>query len=107
MLKKIVLERFRGFKRLELDVPEVLVLMGPKSSGKTTVLHTEIWQRGKDRASFILGEIRKLLGADANTLTTSLSKVIERADVNLFPAGNPAVIPPEIAALLDWMTSNA
>lgn len=46
-------------------------------------------------------------GADANNMTTSLTKFIERADINLFPAGNPAVLPPEIAALLDWMTSNA
>ena len=39
MLRKIQLERFRGFQRLELTVPEILILMGPNSSGKTTALH--------------------------------------------------------------------
>jgi predicted ATP-dependent endonuclease of OLD family len=39
MLKYIKIERFRGFHQLEMDVPKVLVLMGPNSSGKTTVLH--------------------------------------------------------------------
>jgi AAA15 family ATPase/GTPase len=67
----------------------------------------EIWQRGKDRASFILGEIKKSLGTDGNNMTTTLSKFIERADVNLFPAGNTSIIPSEITTLLDWMTSNA
>jgi ABC-type sugar transport system ATPase subunit len=39
VLRKIQLERFRGFQRLELTVPEILILMGPNSSGKTTALH--------------------------------------------------------------------
>lgn len=39
MLNRLVIERFRGFSRLEVKVPSVLVLMGPNSSGKTTILH--------------------------------------------------------------------
>ena len=41
MLKRITIENFRGFKRLDIaqDLAAVTVLMGPNSSGKTTVLH--------------------------------------------------------------------
>ena len=70
--------------------------------------HPEIWQRGKDRATFILKEIKNALGPSAaNNMTTSLPKIIERADINVFPSGNPAVIPTEISMLLEWMITNA
>lgn len=41
MLKRITIENFRGFKQLDIaqDLGPVTVLMGPNSSGKTTVLH--------------------------------------------------------------------
>jgi predicted ATP-dependent endonuclease of OLD family len=39
MLNRLVIERFRGFTRLEVKLPKVLALMGPNSSGKTTALH--------------------------------------------------------------------
>lgn len=41
MLKRITIENFRGFKQLHIaqDLGLVTVLMGPNSSGKTTVLH--------------------------------------------------------------------
>ncbi len=68
----------------------------------------EIWQRGKDRATFILAQLKMALGnVAANNMTTALPKIIERADVNQFPAGNPAIIPTEISTLLDWMVTNA
>jgi predicted ATP-dependent endonuclease of OLD family len=67
----------------------------------------EVWQLGKERAGSILLELKNALGKAANNMTTALPKIIERADVNQFPAGNPAVIPSEIATLLDWMVKNA
>jgi len=67
----------------------------------------EIWQRGKDRASTVLGLIKNTLGNSANNMTTSLPQLIKRADLNSFPAGNPAVIPAEIRELLEWMVENA
>jgi predicted ATP-dependent endonuclease of OLD family len=39
MITKIKIQRFRGFKELECTVAPTTVLMGPNSSGKTTVLH--------------------------------------------------------------------
>jgi AAA ATPase domain len=41
MLKRISIQNFRGFKQLDIaqDLGPVTVLMGPNSSGKTTVLH--------------------------------------------------------------------
>jgi len=39
MLKQIKIKNFRGFHTLEINIPKVLVLMGPNSSGKTTALH--------------------------------------------------------------------
>ncbi len=67
----------------------------------------EVWQRGKDRASTVLGLIKATLGKSANNMTTSLPKLIERADSNRFPAGNQVVIPAEIRELLEWMVENA
>jgi hypothetical protein len=67
----------------------------------------EVWQRGKDRASTVLGLVKGTLGKSANNMTTSLPKLIERADSNRFPAGNQVVIPAEIRILLEWMVENA
>ncbi|HHH26735.1 MAG TPA: hypothetical protein ENK57_00060 [Polyangiaceae bacterium] len=39
MLNKISLERFRGFRSVEVELAQSTVLIGPNSSGKTTVLH--------------------------------------------------------------------
>lgn len=66
----------------------------------------EVWQRGKDRAATVLGLIKKSLGSHANNMTTSLPKIIERADLNSFPAGNSEIIPAEIRGLLEWMVDN-
>jgi predicted ATPase len=38
MLRRIALERFRGFARLEADLAPVSVLLGPNSSGKSSIL---------------------------------------------------------------------
>lgn len=39
MLKGVKLSNFRGFERLELDLKPISVVIGPNSSGKTSVLH--------------------------------------------------------------------
>jgi predicted ATP-binding protein involved in virulence len=39
MLTGISLQRFRGFRKLDADLRPVTVVMGPNSSGKTSVLH--------------------------------------------------------------------
>jgi len=39
MLSKVELRNFRGFDKLALDLEPVSVVVGPNSSGKTTVLH--------------------------------------------------------------------
>lgn len=39
MLKTLKLARFRGFRELEMELRPVSVVLGPNSSGKTTVLH--------------------------------------------------------------------
>ena len=65
-----------------------------------------VWHRGKDRASAILLSAKTALGTKANSLSTSLNKVIDRADVNLFPAGNFNFIPGEAKTLLEWMASH-
>jgi predicted ATP-dependent endonuclease of OLD family len=78
-----------------------------RQANQEVAANPEIWQRGKNRAAFILAQLKNALGSAANNMTTALPKIIERADVNQFPAGNPAVIPSEIATLLDWMVKNA
>jgi len=39
MLKKVALTRFRGFESLNADLRMISVIMGPNSSGKTSLLH--------------------------------------------------------------------
>lgn len=39
MLKSVKLTNFRGFEKLDLDLKPVSVVIGPNSSGKTTILH--------------------------------------------------------------------
>ncbi len=39
MLKRITLQRFRGFKKVDVELKPVTVVLGPNSSGKTSVLH--------------------------------------------------------------------
>lgn len=63
------------------------------------------WQRGKDRARFVLGRIRESLGHEAaRNLTTDLSNLLEGVDTSHFGLTEPA-IPPPIRILLDFMTS--
>ena len=78
-----------------------------RQANQEVAANPEIWQRGKERAGSILTQLRNALGKTASNMTTALPKIIEHADVNQFPAGNPAVIPSEIATLLDWMVKNA
>src|SRR5207253_3202132 len=37
-LRKLLIENFRGFRRLELDLADTTVLIGENNSGKTAVL---------------------------------------------------------------------
>ncbi|HYO60197.1 MAG TPA: hypothetical protein VEU50_46330, partial [Archangium sp.] len=39
MLTKVVLTRFRGFESLEAELRPISVILGPNSSGKTSLLH--------------------------------------------------------------------
>lgn len=39
MLNRVVIDNFRGFRELDAPIGPVSVLLGPNSSGKTTVLH--------------------------------------------------------------------
>lgn len=39
MLRRVTLERFRGFRHLVVDLDRTTVVTGPNSSGKTTLLH--------------------------------------------------------------------
>lgn len=63
------------------------------------------WQRGKDRARFVLGRIRDGLGHETGRrLPTELSNLLDGVDTNHFGMTEPA-IPPEIRTLLDFMTA--
>lgn len=64
-----------------------------------------MWQRGKDRARFVLSRIREGLGHEASRhMPTELSNLLDGVDTNHFGMTEPA-IPPEIRTLLDFMTS--
>ena len=39
MLERVVIENFRGVRKMEVPLQRVTALLGPNSSGKTTVLH--------------------------------------------------------------------
>jgi hypothetical protein len=63
----------------------------------------EVWQKGKERARFVLGHVRKSLSAKLQShLPTRLDKLIETAAADRL--GDPAVlVPSEIRELLDLM----
>lgn len=65
----------------------------------------EVWQRGKDRARFVLGHVRKSLPAKLqNHVTSRIDKLVEAAAADRL--GDLAVlIPKEIRELLDLMVS--
>jgi predicted ATP-dependent endonuclease of OLD family len=72
-----------------------------------TELNPDVWQRGKDRASKILREIKQALGKDGGNMPTVLHRLIERADVNLFAGGYLGIVPMEIRRMLDWMVDES
>ncbi len=96
---------------------DTLLKQLPKTSENITVTnrqaqadisnHPSMYQRGKDRAQFILSLIKKDLGLEAKNLTTDLSKFINRKQIDSLPAGNPDIVPKEIKGLLEWMVKNA
>jgi AAA ATPase domain len=64
------------------------------------------WQRGKDRAQFVLRRIREGLGhAAGRQLPTDIATLLDGVDLSRFGLVEPP-IPPEIRDLLDWMTAN-
>lgn len=64
------------------------------------------WQRGKDRAQFVLRRIREGLGhAAGRQLPTDIPTLLDGVDLSRFGLVEPP-IPPEIRDLLDWMTAN-
>ena len=64
-----------------------------------------VWQRGKDRAKFILGKVRDDIALPRrNQFPTDVVLMVRRADLNRI--GDPAAaIPAEAAALLDRLVS--
>ena len=65
-----------------------------------------VYQRGKDRAEFVLGQIKPhLLLPKRNSFPVDVSKLVSRADLNL--VSDPvAAIPVEIESLLGWMVDS-
>ena len=65
----------------------------------------DVWQKGKERARFVLGHVRKSLPVNLQThVTTRLDNLLETAAAERF--GDPAIlIPKEIRELLDLMAS--
>jgi predicted ATP-dependent endonuclease of OLD family len=64
------------------------------------------WQRGKDRARFVLGKLRDGMEHEiSRQMTTDLPALLERVDLSRFGTVE-APIPPEIRELLDWMTAS-
>ena len=87
MLKRITIENFRGFKQLDIaqDLGPVTVLMGPNSSGKTTVLHAI------RLACQVLG-------------MALISKEIARVEKTVIQVAKDALVesPGHLLALRDW-----
>lgn len=98
--------------RLGLTGPDGQPLRGDRLVVKASQLakatlrkNPEIWQRGKDRARFVLGRIREQLPAESrNRMTTDLPNLLERVDLSRFGTVETP-IPAEIRDLLDWMTA--
>lgn len=65
-----------------------------------------VWQRGHDRARFVLGRVRESISLPArNRFPTDLVQLVRRADVNRI--GDPrAAIPTEIGELLDRLVAS-
>jgi hypothetical protein len=64
----------------------------------------QIWQRGKDRASFVLGALREVFPPPAkNQLPTDIIELLRRTDPDRVPSAVRAV-PAELLALFERMT---
>ena len=64
-----------------------------------------VWQRGKDRARFVLGRIRESLPPAAkNQFPTDVIALIKKASLNLISDPNEA-IPAEVVSLLDRLVT--
>ena len=105
-LKQYAKEQRQSFLLKTLEKTDTNITATHRQASQDVDSTPEVWQRGKNRASSVLGLIKNSLGGHANNMTTSLPKIIERADSNSFPAGNLATIPAEIRGLLEWMVDN-
>lgn len=64
------------------------------------------WQRGKDRARFVLGQLRPAIGvANRNQFPTDIVRLVSKVDPNLI-GDLTAAVPPEIGALLDSLVAD-
>lgn len=83
-----------------------LVVQASRLAKKTVREHPEVWQRGKDRARFVLGKIRDGMGHEiSRQMPADLPALLERVDLSRFGRVE-APIPPEIRELLDSMTAD-
>ena len=63
------------------------------------------WQRGKDRASFVLGKLREGFPHEiSRQMSTDLPSLLDRVDLSRFGTVERP-IPPEIRSLLEYMTA--
>ncbi len=99
MLRQVKVERFRGFEKLALDLRPVTVLVGPNSSGKTSVL--QALRLGLQLLDFAflaetpLGRVERggaaMIRVTEDTLVPDLSRFIPLLDWEaLFPRSHTA-----------------
>ncbi len=64
-----------------------------------------VWQRGKDRATFVLRHIRPKIPLPArNQFPTDIIRLVEKADVNRI-GDPPSAVPAELGALLEMLVA--
>jgi len=84
MLNRIIIDNFRGFRELDAPISPVSVLLGPNSSGKTTVLHAiRLVCQAVDLALESESPARldgKLIEVTRNTLIESPAHLLPLAD---------------------------
>jgi len=68
--------------------------------------HPEVWQRGKDRAKLVLGEIRKRLPLPyQNCVRRDIVQLVTRGSVNAGQLDAKRLVPEEVQKLLEYMVS--
>jgi predicted ATPase len=55
MLKKITLENFKAFKKMEIEIKPITILIGPNNGGKSSILHS-------------IGLLKQTLGSNTNEI---------------------------------------